>query len=78
MAIYKKQFRQKLALKIDLTVKNILFGIPNEEQSDIINNINKIILQLKYFIFKQKLAESDIYIQKAAQYLFLNCKNSTE
>ena len=70
----KEQVRQKLAFEIELTVKNILFGIQNEENNDVINKINKIILQLKYFIFKQKLADSNISIQKATQYLFLNCE----
>ena len=39
--------RWKLALEIDLTDGNILFGISNKVQNEVIQNINKIISHLK-------------------------------
>ena len=70
----KEQVRLKTAYEIALTERNVLFGIPNAEQDEIINSINKIILQLKYFIFKMKLSQSDLTVQTATLYLALNCK----
>ena len=70
----KEQVRLKTTYAIELTERNVLFGLPNAEQDEIINSINKIILQLKYFIFKKKLSHSELTVQTATLYLALNCK----
>jgi hypothetical protein len=48
-----------------------LFGIPNEENNTLINNLNYLILQANYYIYVTKKRKDTIDIYK---YL-LECKN---
>ena len=50
-------FHSIFGVRIELTPKELIFGIPNPYDDKIINYINFCIINTKHYIYKEKMAE---------------------
>ena len=72
----QKCIQKHFGLKIQLTDKEIILGIPNQNNCDILDMINKVILFGKYFIYKCKLSDTEPSYGNLTHYVNKQCNLS--
>ena len=66
-----KWFKSVSNVSFDISIYEILFGIPNETQNTVINQLNFLLLMGRYYVYKAKQKNENLDF-----FTFLhNCKN---